>query len=70
MLAPALGIAVLEGSTRVRTQNSGLIRLDSLPGSTGPAGPQGNQGEPGEQGAPGQDADTSQFYTKHRQMLC
>ena len=51
MDSTTLGITVLGGDTRVRT-NGQLIRLDQLSG-TGPAGPQGEQGETGPQGATG-----------------
>ena len=46
MDSTVLGLTVLGGDTRVRT-NGQLIRLDQLSGSTGPAGPQGEQGETG-----------------------
>ena len=51
MDSTTLGITVLGGDTRVRT-NGQLIRLDQLSGS-GPAGPQGEQGPQGIQGPQG-----------------
>ena len=57
-----IGFDTLSGSTRVKV-NGTLVRLDELPGS-GPQGPQGETGPQGPQGAAGEDADTTQFYTK------
>ena len=51
MDSTVLGLTVLEGDTRVRS-NGQLIRLDQLSG-TGPARPQGEQGATGPQGATG-----------------
>ena len=67
MDSTVLGLTVLGGDTRVRT-NGQLIRLDQLSGS-GPAGPQGEQGPQGIQGEPGQDGadgtvDVSNYYNK------
>ena len=60
-----IGFNTLSGSTRVKV-NGTLVRLDELPGSgpQGPQGPQGETGPQGPQGAAGEDADTTQFYTK------
>ena len=68
MDSTTLGITVLDGSTRVRS-NGQLIRLEDLastPGQTGPPGPQGPQGVQGEAGQDGEDGtvDTSNFYSK------
>ena len=59
MEVPTLGIAILDGATRVSTPG-GLLRLDELSGS----GPQGPARPAGPAGPPGEDADTSQFYSK------
>ena len=56
-MPPLYGFNVLPGSTRVRTHNSGLVRLDQLSGS-GPAGPEGPAGPQGPA------VDTSQYYNK------
>ena len=56
MDSTTLGITVLGGDTRVRT-NGQLIRLDQLSG-TGPAGPQGEQGPQGIQGVAGATGPT------------
>ena len=63
-----LGIAVLDGSTRIRP-NGQLIRLEELASTPGPPGPQGEQGIQGIQGPAGEDGqdgtvDTSNFYNK------
>lgn len=52
-----LGFSVLPGNTRVRTLNSGRVRLDQLSGSgpAGPAGPAGPQGPA---------VDTTQYYNQ------
>ena len=56
MDSTVLGLTVLGGDTRVRT-NGQLIRLDQLSG-TGPAGPQGEQGPQGIQGPAGATGQT------------
>ena len=56
MDSTVLGLSVLGGDTRVRT-NGQLIRLDQLSGS-GPAGPQGPAGATGPQGAQGAQGAT------------
>ena len=73
MDSTTLGITVLGGDTRVRT-NGQLIRLDQLSGS-GPVGPQGEQGIQGIQGEPGQDGadgivDASNFHNKAQVDFC
>ena len=49
MDATTLGITVLGGDTRVRS-NGQHIRLEDLASTPGPQGPQGEQGIPGIQG--------------------
>ena len=68
MDSTTLGITVLGGDTRVRT-NGQLIRLEDLASTPGPPGLQGEKGDQGIQGEPGQDGadgtvDTSNFYNK------
>ena len=68
MEATTLGITVLGGDTRVRT-NGQLIRLEDLASTPGPPGLQGEKGDQGIQGEPGQDGadgtvDTTKFYNK------
>ena len=68
MDSTTLGITVLDGSTRVRS-NGQLIRLEDLSSTPGPAGPQGEQGPAGAQGPAGEDGadgtvDVSNFYNK------
>ena len=65
MDSTTLGITVLDGSTRVRS-NGQLIRLEDLastPGPVGPAGPAGPVGPAGEDGADG-TVDTTNYYNK------
>ena len=62
MDSTTLGITVLDGSTRVRS-NGQLIRLEDLASTPGPPGPQGIQGIQGEPGEDGQ-VDTTIFYNK------
>ena len=76
MDSTTLGLTVLGGDTRVRT-NGQLIRLDQL-STTGPAGPQGPigatgatgpAGPAGEDGADGQDGtsiNVSNYYNKQQ----
>ena len=52
MEATTLGIAVLGGGTRVRT-NGQLIRLEDLASTLGPPGSQGEKGGQGIQGGTG-----------------
>ena len=71
MDSTTLGITVLGGDTRVRT-NGQLIRLEDLastPGPPGLKGEQGIQGEPGQDGADG-TVDTSNFYNKAQVDFC
>ena len=74
MDSTTLGITVLDGSTRIRS-NGPLIRLEDLASTPGPPGPQGDQGPAGAQGPTGaqgpsgedgQDGtvDTSNHYNK------
>ena len=68
MDSTTLGITVLGGDTRVRT-NGQLIRLEDLASTPGPPGLQGEKGDQGIQGEPGQDGadgtvDTTNFYNK------
>ena len=63
-----LGITVLDGNTRIRT-NDQLIRLEDLASPPRPPGPQGEQGIQGVQGPAredGQDGtvDTTNYYNK------
>ena len=63
MDSTTLGITVLGGDTRVRT-NGQLIRLEDLASTPGPLGLQGEKGDQGIQGEPGADGtvDTTNFY--------
>ena len=68
MDSTTLGITILDGSTRIRS-NGQLIRLEDLASTPGPPGPQGDQGPAGAQGPAGEDGqdgtvDTSNFYNK------
>ena len=68
MDSTTLGITVLDGGTRVRS-NGQLIRLEDLastPGPVGPAGPAGATGPQGPQGEDGADGtvDTTNYYNK------
>ena len=68
MDSTTLGITVLGGDTRVRT-NGQLIRLEDLASTPGPPGLQGEKGDQGIQGEPGQDGadgtvDTTNYYNK------
>ena len=77
MDSTTLGITVLDGSTRIRS-NGQLIRLEDLASTPGPPGPQGDQGPQGAVGATGpagedgQDGtvDTSNFYNKAQVDFC
>ena len=74
MEATTLGITVLGGDTRVRT-NGQLIRLEDLASTPGPPGLQGGKGDQGIQGGPGQDGadgtvDTTNFYNKAQVDFC
>ena len=68
MDSTTLGVTVLDGSTRVRS-NGQLIRLEDLAstpgpvGPVGPAGPAGPIGPAGEDGADG-TVDTTNYYNK------
>ena len=68
MDSTTLGITVLDGNTRVRS-NGQLIRLEDLAstpgpvGPVGPAGPAGPIGPAGEDGADG-TVDTTNYYNK------
>ena len=69
-----LGITVLGGDTRVRT-NGQDIRLEDLASTPGPPGLQGAKGDQGIQGEPGQDGadgtvDTTNFTIRHRWIFC
>ena len=73
MDSTTLGITVLGGDTRVRT-NGQLIRLEDLASTPGPPGLQGEKGDQGIQGEPGQDGadgtvDATMFYNKARVVL-
>ena len=68
MDSTTLGITILDGSTRIRS-NGQLIRLEDLASTPGPAGPQGEQGIQGIQGPAGEDGqdgtvDTTNYYNK------
>ena len=65
MDSTTLGITVLGGDTRVRT-NGQLIRLEDLASTPGPPCLQGEKGDQGIQGEPGADGtvDTTNFYNK------
>ena len=70
MDSTTLGITVLDGGTRVRS-NGQLIRLEDLastPGPPGPQGEQGIQGVPGPAGENGEDGtvDTTNYYNKQQ----
>ena len=68
MDSTTLGITVLDGGTRVRS-NGQLIRLEDLastPGPVGPAGPAGPVGPVGPAGEDGADADLSNYYNKQQ----
>ena len=74
MDSTTLGITVLGGDTRVRT-NGQLIRLEDLASTPGPPGLQGETGDQGIQGEPGQDGadgtvDTTNFYNKAQVGFC
>ena len=77
MDSTTLGITVLDGNTRIRS-NGQLIRLEELASTPGPPGPQGEQGPQGPAGAQGpsgedgQDGtvDTSKFYNKAQVDFC
>ena len=74
MDSTTLGITVLGGDTRVRT-NGQLIRLEDLASTPGPPGLQGEKGDQGIQGEPGQDGadgtvDTTMFTIRHRWNFC
>ena len=65
-----LGITILDGSTRIRS-NGQLIRLEDLASTPGPPGPQGEQGIQGIQGPAGEDGqdgtvDTTNYYNKQQ----
>ena len=73
MDSTTLGIVVLGGDTRVRT-NGQLIRLEDLASTPGPPGLQGEKGDQGIQGEPGQDGadgtvDTTHFYNKGTRLF-
>ena len=68
MDSTTVGITVLDGSTRIRT-NGGLIRLEELASTPRPPGPQGEQGIQGIQGPAGEDGqdgtvDATNYYNK------
>ena len=68
MDSTTLGITVLGGDTRIRT-NGQLIKLEDLASTPGPPGLQGEKGDQGIQGEPGQDGadgtvDATNFYNK------
>ena len=70
MDSTTLGITVLDGSTRVRS-NGQLIRLEDLASRPGPPGLQGGKGYQGIQGEPGQDGadgtvDTTGFTIRRK----
>ena len=74
MDSTTLGITVLGGDTRVRT-NGQLIRLEDLASTPGPPGLQREKGDQGIQGEPGQDGadgtvDTTNFYNKAQVDFC
>ena len=74
MDSTTLGITVLGGDTRVRT-NGQLIRLEDLASTPGPPGLQGEKGDQGIQGEPGQDGadgtvDTTNFFNKAQVDFC
>ena len=68
MDSTTLGITILDGSTRIRS-NGQLIRLEDLASTPGPPGPQGEQGIQGIQGPAREDGedgtvDTTNYYNK------
>ena len=68
MDSATLGITILDGSTRIRS-NGQLIRLEELASTPGPPGPQGEQGIQGIQGPAGEDGqdgtvDATNNYNK------
>ena len=65
MDSTTLGITVLDGSTRVRS-NGQRIRLEDLASTPGPPGEQGIQGIQGPPGEDGQDVDLSNYYNKQQ----
>ena len=69
MVSTTLGITVLDGNTRIRSNGRQLIRLEELASTPGPPGPQGEQGIQGIQGPVGEDGqdgtvDTTNYYNK------